>query len=322
MDFNRESIQSDRLQNYDANKNEIQRSTATYQVESALRYQQEAQRIDAEMDAKQAELSALALKTGNSDALAEKQQELNELRAKQNKLNSSRAAEEARLSSITEQQMLKNVEATPTGTSDAAKGSASIGTLAGGFKTVLKEIRLFHVHNNGTKMNAYHIHNPKILQVTMDELNMEDSSGNYLTLSIGYDAFDVDTSIPLHGEPNAALPQSSDNTGLNYVLHDSTYAGAVSEIYHQGNVEFSNRAAAYEAFENETQPEFSVTDPSGQSLYSNDGENWQYADGQQLLAGDVVDGKTFNPPTVDGTDDYGFPTSDGSLVEFGNMFSD
>lgn len=196
-------------------------------------------------------------------------------------------------------------------------GSASIGRLNNTAKTVLREIRLFHVYDRGTQMNVYHIHNPKILQVNMDEFNMEDSSGNYITLNIGYDAFDVNTSIPLHGISDNSLPTSNENLGVKYHLHDTTYVAP--SAYQTGGAGGQTIQPLEESYDTQTEPEYSVTAPNGDQIYSNDGQNWFDKENSPIDPGTeyTVDGvtSTFTPPNVNGTDGYGVPTMDGQYVD-------
>lgn len=71
--------------------------------------------------------------------------------------------------------------------------SASLGALNDNAKTVLNEIRLFHLFDYGRLANIYHFYNPKINSFTPDDLNMaETGDGNEMEFNFSYDGLFVE----------------------------------------------------------------------------------------------------------------------------------
>lgn len=63
---------------------------------------------------------------------------------------------------------------------------------------IITEIRLFHIYNYGHHMNVYKFFNPRITSLTLDDLDMSNSSeGTEMSLSFNYDSVYVDTGLPM-----------------------------------------------------------------------------------------------------------------------------
>jgi len=70
--------------------------------------------------------------------------------------------------------------------------ASSKGLLANDEKTIFKEIRLYHVYNSGNKVTIYHFYNPRITNMSLDDLDMSvGSEGSELNLSFVYDHLHV-----------------------------------------------------------------------------------------------------------------------------------
>ena len=67
------------------------------------------------------------------------------------------------------------------------KYAASLGPLNDNAKSVLTEIRLFHVFDYGRLMNIYRFYNPRITSLELDELSMAESEGNEVGFEFAYD---------------------------------------------------------------------------------------------------------------------------------------
>lgn len=63
---------------------------------------------------------------------------------------------------------------------------------------IINEIRLFHIYDYGHHMNVYKFFNPRITSLTLDDLDMSNSSeGTEMSLSFNYDSVYVDTGLPM-----------------------------------------------------------------------------------------------------------------------------
>lgn len=72
--------------------------------------------------------------------------------------------------------------------------SASFGELVNNKRTIIKEIRLFHIFEGGHFMNVYTFYNPRIISMSLDALDMAiGSEGSSMTLQFNYDGLFVDT---------------------------------------------------------------------------------------------------------------------------------
>lgn len=94
--------------------------------------------------------------------------------------------------------------------------AASIGPLRGtNTRTIMNEIRLYHIFNYGLELNVYHFYNPRIDRLSLDELSMEDSSGSEVQISFNYDNLHIETDIPFQ---DYNLEQLTSRSGM-YPLH-------------------------------------------------------------------------------------------------------
>lgn len=83
---------------------------------------------------------------------------------------------------------------------EAQQHTASRGVLAGDVTNIIREVRLFHVYNYGHAMNVYNFFNPRITNLTLDDLDMSSSDGTELSMSFNYDSVYIDTGVPLTDE--------------------------------------------------------------------------------------------------------------------------
>jgi hypothetical protein len=75
------------------------------------------------------------------------------------------------------------------------KYAASTGPLSNDNKqTIFKEIILYHIFNNGTQVTVYHFLNPRVTQLTPDDVDMSiGTEGNELSINFCYDSVYVET---------------------------------------------------------------------------------------------------------------------------------
>jgi hypothetical protein len=75
---------------------------------------------------------------------------------------------------------------------------ASHGPLIADVRGIISEIRLYHVYNYGSHMNVYKFFNPRITSLTLDDLDMANSSeGTEMNMAFNYDTVYVDTGVPM-----------------------------------------------------------------------------------------------------------------------------
>ena len=80
----------------------------------------------------------------------------------------------------------------------ANRYGASFGPLTSNNASIIQEIRLFHVYNYGNSMNVYKFFNPRITAMSLDDLDMANSSeGTEMSMSFNYDSVYIDTGIPM-----------------------------------------------------------------------------------------------------------------------------
>jgi len=98
-------------------------------------------------------------------------------------------------------------------------GSASISALEGGATSIISEIRLFHMYDYGKLMNVYEFHNPKLLTMNLDELDMAESGGgSEIELSFGYDAMHISPSERVQDNIERVTNISGGNVGALYPI--------------------------------------------------------------------------------------------------------
>lgn len=63
-------------------------------------------------------------------------------------------------------------------------------------KSVIKEISIYHVYDYGETMDVHTFFNPKVLEFTLDELDMSvGDSGNAISVNFAYDGLFIDTGV-------------------------------------------------------------------------------------------------------------------------------
>lgn len=72
-------------------------------------------------------------------------------------------------------------------------GGASLGALNGDASNILLEIKLYHLYDWGRLLNVYHMYNPKITNLNLDDVDMAESgNGNELEIQFSYDGLFVE----------------------------------------------------------------------------------------------------------------------------------
>lgn len=108
----------------------------------------------------------------------------------------------------------EDIEGAPAGIS-----SASRGPLSNDNKQVFKEITLYHLYDYGQNMNVYHFFNPRITQLSQDDVDMSvGNEGNEVTLSFNYDSVYTELGISLSKRDIASIQTG---TGARYYIYDT-----------------------------------------------------------------------------------------------------
>jgi hypothetical protein len=106
------------------------------------------------------------------------------------------------------------------GTTTAYQYGASYGPLrktatGADVTNIIREIRVFHVYNFGHHVNIYKFFNPRITNMTLDDLDMSASTeGNEVSFSFNYDTVYVDTGVPMSDVQTAAQLAGIQSTAL------------------------------------------------------------------------------------------------------------
>lgn len=95
--------------------------------------------------------------------------------------------------------------------------SASSGVLLDDLRTIIKEIKVYHLYDFGAYMNIYHFTNPKILDINLDSWTMQESEGREISASFGYDATYIELGAEVDADEDALIATLS-NAG-QYPLH-------------------------------------------------------------------------------------------------------
>lgn len=91
----------------------------------------------------------------------------------------------------------------------ASKYAASSGTLVNDQKQVFSEIRIYHLFDNGNRMNVWRFFNPRISALNLDDLDMANGTeGSEITLSFNYDSLFLDPDVSLASDSKYNLKQT------------------------------------------------------------------------------------------------------------------
>lgn len=111
---------------------------------------------------------------------------------------------------------------------ESAINSASSGVLAENLRTIIKEIKVYHLYDFGAYMNTYHFTNPKVLDMNLDNWTMQESEGAEISAQFGYDAVYINLGTKVTAEEDALIATLS-NAG-QYPMHPmqvATTPGAI-----------------------------------------------------------------------------------------------
>ena len=94
--------------------------------------------------------------------------------------------------------------------------SASLGPLIDdATKTILREIRLYHVYQYGELANVYHFFNPRITNLELDELDMaENGNGSEASIQFNYDGMYLETGFKVTSENLIAVSSGGVSKGM------------------------------------------------------------------------------------------------------------
>lgn len=83
--------------------------------------------------------------------------------------------------------------------------SSSTAVLEDDLRTIIKEIKVYHLYDFGAKMNVYHFTNPKVIEMNLDNWNMHESDGSEITTVFGYDGLFIELEVPINQAENEVL---------------------------------------------------------------------------------------------------------------------
>jgi hypothetical protein len=90
--------------------------------------------------------------------------------------------------------------------------SSSTGVLENNLKTILKEIKVYHLYDFGAMMNVHHFTNPKIVSIEHDNWDMSDSNGSSINSQFTYDSWNMELGIKVAAD-EASLLGTLSNSG-------------------------------------------------------------------------------------------------------------
>lgn len=139
----------------------------------------------------------------------------------------------------------------------ASTYAASSGTLANDRKQVFKEIRLYHIFDNGHQMNVWSFLNPRITTIKQDELDMSvGSDGSELSINFVYDSVYCDPGVSL-ASPN------------KYNITEATQGGAYYPLRYNGIPQTVAQLPQVQPFRSPPSPRTPGYFPEGESTRAN-----------------------------------------------------
>ena len=110
---------------------------------------------------------------------------------------------------------------------------------------MLKEIRLFHVYDGGRKMNVFTFLNPRMTEMTLDDLDMSSSEGSEVGIKFHYDSVYIRTGLPANTTLNNYASKEflpGTQIGAMYPLRYNGSPGAM-DAAHKMNPPFGGAGA-------------------------------------------------------------------------------
>lgn len=91
--------------------------------------------------------------------------------------------------------------------------ASSINPLTNDNKTIIQQMKVYHLYDWGRFMNVYTFYNPKFTEIQLDDLDMaESSSGSKITVTMNYDNVNIRANISV--DPSAGGESIEDITGV------------------------------------------------------------------------------------------------------------
>lgn len=115
--------------------------------------------------------------------------------------------------------------------------TASKGPLASASSTenidMIKKIQLFHVYDAGRLMNVFTFLNPRISEMSLDDVDMAANEGNEMVVKFNYDSVFIATDIPANDTKYTSSSEFLPGTqlGSQYPLRYNGSAGAMNSAH-------------------------------------------------------------------------------------------
>ena len=96
-----------------------------------------------------------------------------------------------------------NLDATETGTNSPTQGvpafshAATVGPMLGTDVSIIDSIDLYHVYSGGQKVNQYRFHNPRVLNIGLDALDMTNEGTTELNIEFAYDTVEITNAVSM-----------------------------------------------------------------------------------------------------------------------------
>lgn len=146
--------------------------------------------------------------------------------------------------------------------------SSSLGALAGETaKTILNEIRLYHLFNWGQNVNIYRFYNPRITSMQLDDLSMAESGPTEVSLEFSYDGVNIvpygkfDSTVSGDDTLTSRVNLQGKSQGINGAFYPLHYTGGDRK-------EPFTQFKTPEISETAEQPQTTVQQPTGATTAS------------------------------------------------------
>ena len=96
---------------------------------------------------------------------------------------------------------------------DMMDHAASIGALIGSNTSIIQSINLYHVYHGGSKVNEYRFMNPRVLNMSLDGMDMSDGGTSELKMEFAYDNVEISNYV----SPGPVVDKTRGN-GVQYPL--------------------------------------------------------------------------------------------------------
>lgn len=112
------------------------------------------------------------------------------------------------------------------------KHGATVGPTLGTNVSIIDSIDLYHVYSGGQKVNQYRFHNPRVVNIALDALDMTSESITELQMEFAYDMVEITNAVSMttvvHDRPGFRYPLGGPNPLPSAAAESPTTVSAAS----------------------------------------------------------------------------------------------